>query len=182
MVEIPAPDDPPSFSKSVADDPEYFTSLLIAQLESQRMFFEDRLSQTDQKLSSQLEKLKLDSSNTIKSQQEQFNSIRTKLESDLATLASQIQELKERISTVKKEKKTLKSELEAEKLISKQFLDNQSVYEKMVKDKDEEIESLKEQVNDLLTHFQAQEAFINADDQVKQGKLVLKQVRRSNKR
>lgn len=74
-------------------------------------------------------------------------------------LESQRHSLEQRASRLLSEKAALQTELSSERSLSQQAILNMESYQKLIKQKDNEIEELEEQIKDLLTHFETKEKF-----------------------
>ncbi|SCU89421.1 LANO_0D04852g1_1 [Lachancea nothofagi CBS 11611] len=149
-----------------------YVQVLLSQLESQREFYEIKLRQVSEE--PQLERTS-ESLTSLRNLQQQVQ--------DLKLSAGQ--------SRIKAEQKMAKmqKQLEEEKLLSEALEENLVQLKKAKEDlqshlqqNDAEKEDLQEQVKDLMFFLDSQEKLKDADENVKQGTLVMKAKKNSKKR
>ncbi len=160
LVEISNPPSPIEVSPNLKknDDPDYISSLLIAQLESQRIFYEDKLSTLELNWSIQSKNNQAESFQLIEDLKDSIKALEISQDKVLTSLYNQLHSLEDRIEVLKEEKSELHQKLAAESAMLEQVLKHQSTLEETILEKDKEIADLQDQINDLLMHIEGQKA------------------------
>ncbi|CAH0392002.1 unnamed protein product [Bemisia tabaci] len=155
-----------------------FTYLLTSQLDSQRQYFEDKLSRLESQRLCELSDLK---DTTRKAVEE-----KRKLEQKLSTLVKEKQTNDKKLHQISTRLSQTQSELSDERQLSQALQENQTAWqsrfnnlEKEFKDfkssRDEEMKELKEQIRDLMFTLEAQNFIANSDnrDEIAEGRIVV---------
>lgn len=176
LVELPSrdssTDEDTSKNKNGSQYVEY-SHILVSQLESQREYYEQKLSELSDSISAlrvtnkQLESEKSEMEKKIPALID--SSIETKMEKMMADMTKKNRKIDE-LSKKYLEEKSLTTGM-MNKITALQKL-NLSFVEKL-KEKDKEIEELKEQAKDLMFFLESQEKFKNAPEDVKEGTVVM---------
>lgn len=162
LLEIPPPTSGLPISTSDAPlkttiEPDYYASLLVAQLESQRMFFESRLDAAECSSIDRIEQLTKDHAREIRRLSNDLKNTKQ----ELRTLDEAYQErrvaFEAKIQRLCEEKAMLSRDLEGERAISRQALSTTDTFLELIRDKDVQIQALDEQVRDLIVHLESQQ-------------------------
>jgi hypothetical protein len=136
------------------------------------MFYEDRLGSMEVSIFDRIEKLKkehfLESQRLA--QEIQMNHKRTT--QDQTAFQKERTELQEKINSLHLERMHIVQELDTERAMSKQALKTTEMYQTLIKEKDKEIESLLEQVRDLMVHLESGQK-VQDSDELHCGSIVL---------
>ena len=138
-------------------DAEYYSSMLVAQLESQRIYFEERLSITEVDFANRLDRTTLEHQTESRRLTMDLRDLDRRLHIQSKAAREQKESLDRRIVQLSDEKGKLLKELSAERALSQQGLQTTEMYLTMIGERDSEIATLKEQVQDLMVHFESQE-------------------------
>lgn len=196
ILEIPVPDEeetpelkaksPLQTSKATTstnnnnnDAAEYMSSLLVAQLESQRVYFEDRLDQLEGSLRSSLTQLKLDHQGELERAAERIS----QMDQDILRLTQTRSTLESRITDLTDQRDTLHRDLTSERRLVEQLTANQDTYRTMLEQRNRTIDELNEQVTDLLAHFDSQQALATSallPEEVRHGKIMIRTRKKKN--
>lgn len=144
-----------------------FTYLLTSQLESQRLYFEEALSRIEKQ--SELEQCEL------KEKTKRIIEENQNLQSKLATALREKQAQERRVQQLSAKLSAAQNELQEERQMSKSMQHNQSVwhekfitlekkFEEQQKEKEKEIQSLKEQLRDIMFYLEAQNQIAQLPD------------------
>ncbi|CAF0909803.1 unnamed protein product [Brachionus calyciflorus] len=136
-----------------------YTYLLTSQLESQRAYYEEKISRIEEKCELQLTDLE------DKSKQSEFEN--SKLKENLFQLTKEKNALEKKCSTLNTKLTKLQSEFNEEKEMNKCLSSNQEIYQsklskmeenlkKLTIEKDAEIQELKSQLRDIMFYLDAQ--------------------------
>jgi hypothetical protein len=98
-------------------DPDYYASLLVAQLESQRMFYEERLGAMEVGFIDRVEKLGRDHTMETRKLTQEVQTSRTKITEQNDTFHKERADLQFRIKTLQGERTTLLCELGNERAV-----------------------------------------------------------------
>lgn len=133
-----------------------YTYLLTSQLESQRLWYESRLTQVENGLMQQVSVL-TESLDRAQSERDEAVKGRDTLQGQLARLEKDNRVLQNRLTKLLERIVSVEKDMKDERALSKSLLDNQSLYQakmaeqaETVRQKDAEIVDLKEQVRDLM--------------------------------
>jgi ABC-type enterochelin transport system ATPase subunit len=138
-------------------DAEYYSSMLVAQLESQRIYFEERLSITEVDFATRLDRVTQEHQSESRRLATDLLDLDRRLHIQSKANREQRESFERRIAQLSDEKSRLLEELSAERALSRQGLQTTEMYLAMIKERDAEIVILKEQVQDLMLHFESQE-------------------------
>jgi BRCA1-associated protein len=164
LVEISHPASPnPDAMEKKHEDPDYISSLLAAQLESQRIFYEEKMNALENTLSGQAKAKLHESNQLIVSLQDSLNEISIKLQQEELNKEIVVKNLEKKIESLKKEKAEIVRQWQNDASMLEQLLKNQKEHEKILAEKEAEIAELQEQLNDILMHLEGQKAIENSD-------------------
>ncbi|XP_046386167.1 BRCA1-associated protein [Ischnura elegans] len=144
-----------------------FTYLLTSQLESQRLYFEEAMSRLEKK--SELEQSEL------KEKAKRVTEENYTLQSKLAATLREKQAQERKVQQLSAKLNAIQTELQEEKQMSKGMQHNQSIwhekfislekkFEEQQKEKEKEIQSLKEQLRDIMFYLEAQNQIAQSPD------------------
>lgn len=197
LVEFPSPsgsnsngnnngdEDGNATSKKIEGISLEYTYLLTSQLESQREYYEDKLSMAVDKASEAIafsEKM----TKTLDEFEEKLDKSihqRDEIEEKLSQLPKYMHELDKsnvRITKLRELCNVLQKQYKEEKLISTQLMEKLQFVTEESKNKDEKIGCLEEEIRDLMFHFEAQEKLANAGEEVVEGSLTVGQLPESS--
>lgn len=156
----PRPQESTAVKKNLGSDehPDYISSLLVAQLESQRVYYEDKLSALEATWSQQSRAVQTESTLRIDQLQHSLHSLKLNQEDDYLRTAARIQALEARIEELSREKAELQQALAGESAMLEKVMQSQAQLEAALQAKEAEVVELQEQINDLLMHFEGQKA------------------------
>lgn len=176
LVEISHPASPnPDAMEKKSEDPDYISSLLVAQLESQRIFYEEKMNALENSLSGQAKTKLQESNQLISSLQNTLNEMTIKLKQEELGKETKIRNLETKIEALKKEKAELVRKWQNDSSMLEQLLINQKEHEIILAQKEAEISELQEQLNDILMHLEGQKAIEQSDlaDELRVGSIKL---------
>lgn len=154
-------------------DPEYFSSLLVAQLESQRLFYEERMESMQVALFERLERLSKEHAQEVR---RLSNALRAS-QAEVLTLRNDAlrerQQLLADIERLSRENSRLIADLESERAMSEQAASSTAHYVSMTQEQEAELESLREQLHDLMVHIESQEQVKTSDQGLSGGTIVI---------
>lgn len=179
LVELNSPSSSTcSLSDSKGKNLDYsieYSNVLLSQLESQREYYESRLTET----------------NYLSKQEISIN------EGKVADLERSLEELQKTVSELKTEKLNNKKPDNSEKMkklaqaLEKKWKDEQMISENLTSNVEKlklenqelksEKEELEEQVKDLMFFLESQEKFKNASEDVKNGTVIIKEKKKNKK-
>lgn len=148
----------PAGECSKHDDPDYISSLLVAQLESQRTFYEEKLSALEAAWSVRNKVVQVESADLIESLQDSIERLALQQTTEQDTLQQQLRSLEARIEALRGEKAGLRAALASESAMLESVMQSQAQLEATILEKERDIVALQEQVTDLLMHFEGQKA------------------------
>lgn len=136
-----------------------YNQLLTHQLNSQRIYFEQRLKELERESKTQVETYMRNS----KKEKEKLNKTIEKLQRDL--------------QQEKKESEILRQ-------LNDRLIENQNVYKKQLEEKNKEIEDLKEQVKDLMFYIETQQKIEKSGmkEELQNGQIVIQQGKTTEKK
>ncbi|XP_077995910.1 BRCA1-associated protein-like [Glandiceps talaboti] len=148
-----------------------FTYLLTSQLESQRLYFEEKLTRVEEKTREEVSEVEDRSKRTMEECE--------KLEKRLSSLVKEKQSYDKKCSQLTTKLTKVNTELKEEKELNRCLRENQHLYQSQKQDvetklkqiqqeKDKEIQDLQEQVRDLMFFLEAQNEISNASDETRQ--------------
>ncbi|KAI9011333.1 BRCA1-associated protein 2-domain-containing protein [Gaertneriomyces semiglobifer] len=133
-----------------------YTYLLTSQLESQRLWYESRLSKLESMLTEQVSQFTA-SFDQLQRERDSALQQRDELQNQLAGVERDSRTLQSRLTKVLDRVIILEKDLRDERALNKSLLGNQTAYatqiteqKELVKKKDEKIQDLEEQVHDLM--------------------------------
>lgn len=132
-------------------DSEYYESLMAAKLESQRIYWEEKLSE-----------LKKERDLLIEKGEQEHEKRQEKLESRISTLLRQKKQLETELSSLRDKYNRCEHELDGERAISKQAMRVTEEWVRIAQNKDLQIEQLEEQVRDLMVHVETQQRIMES--------------------
>lgn len=132
------------------------SAVMIAQLDSQRMFFEEKLDKLALEFAVEKEKF----NNQFNQLQSLFSQSQSSWESEKSSMSKTIAKFKESLSQAK-------LEIEESKKLGDSLLDVNTKMQQEMKEKDSEIEDLKGQIQDLLFHLETNEKLESCSADVK---------------
>lgn len=154
-------------------DPEYFSSLLVAQLESQRLFYEERIESMQLALFERLERLGKEHAQEVR----RLSNALQASQADIAALRGDAlrerQQLLADIERLSRENARLSAELESERAMSEQAASSTAHYVTMAQEREAELESLREQLHDLMVHIESQEQVKASDQGLSGGTIII---------
>lgn len=170
LIEVEGQTDLPDDEKIDSLQLEY-TYLLTSQLDSQRLYFEEKLERAEKEAAEQISVLNTRCRN-ISSENEKLGILISELEKEKKERDKKLNQLQTKLSKVH-------SELQEEKELNKYLSDNQHAWrdrvtaleEKMhstMDKKDQEIKDLQDQVKDLMFYLETQQKISQAPEGTKQ--------------
>ncbi|XP_031570682.1 BRCA1-associated protein-like isoform X2 [Actinia tenebrosa] len=148
-----------------------YTYLLTNQLENQRMYFQEKITRVETEAAEQVKEMEERSKKTLEEVQ--------RLEKKLADSEKEKKNLEKKYTQVVSKVGKLVSELKEEKELNQCLRDNQKLWNEKVSQVEKKLEEtetkyktevsdLQEQVNDLMRHFETQQAIACAPDDTRQ--------------
>eukprot|EP00093_Oithona_nana_P009200 09200.XXX_438849_437117_1 [CDS] Oithona nana genome sequencing. len=155
-----------------------YTYLLTSQLESQRRYFEEKMTRVETSAQREIDemvnqtRLQAEDAKEMKDKVENLTKEKAKSEQRLSTALSRIVKLQE---DLKEEKQMNENLLHNQKAWQKKFNDMQQNMNDLRKEKDCEITDLKEQIRDVMFYLEAQNKVVTSPlkDEIQQGDVVL---------
>lgn len=184
ILEIPAPEEADKKVKEEMvhsnDAADYLSSLLVAQLESQRVYFEEKLEALQESLESRMSKLRLDRQTDLEGATDRI----AQLEDQLGHLTQSRTTLQSRLASLTSERDCLQQRLLQEQRLVEQLTQNQETYRLMLEERNQTIDQLNEQVSDLMGHFDSQKALAASamlPEEVRNGKILIRTKKKGKK-
>lgn len=171
LVEISHPGSPEPRTAEVKKEkgfdgdehPDYISSLLVAQLESQRVYYEDKLSALEATWSQQNRMVQTESSLRIDQLQHSLQALKLDQDADHRRTEARIKHLEGRIEELIREKIQLHQALAGETAMLDKVMQSQAELEAALRAKEAEVIELQEQINDLLMHLEGQRAVAESE-------------------
>ena len=159
---------------------EEYDALLVAQLESQRFYFENILESCVTKHSDEVHAIKTDLESKIAFLQEFSEKETFKLKEANKSLQDRLNALKTKYSNLLTDHQNVQEKYAAEEILSSNLLENHKVLKEELKTCKAELMELEEQNKDLLFHFQSMNVIENSE--LKEGQIVTKLAENKNPR
>ncbi|CAK5075081.1 unnamed protein product [Meloidogyne enterolobii] len=157
-----------------------YTCLLTSQLENQRLFYEEKLRESDERFN----EYSREAQQKINSLEAELKSTRNELTStsaELVTLSNSKKQLDKKYLSSQTKCQTLQNELEEEKQMSKLLRIDKELLSRKLEETNQkrkiEVGALEEQIHDLLLHFET-EAKIK--EQIENGAVSKEELEQSN--
>jgi BRCA1-associated protein len=147
--------------------------LLTAQLETQKVFFEELLEKLEKEKEERIQRLTQQSEVLSKEQKESSTKLK-ELEKEKKKAEKKSQELEKKLNEVSKESQFLKELNSALETNQKAWQDKiENIEKNLVHDKDQKIKELEEQVRDLMFYIEAQKKIEDSTSELKDGQLIV---------
>eukprot|EP00029_Vermamoeba_vermiformis_P002642 TRINITY_DN13019_c0_g1_i1.p1 TRINITY_DN13019_c0_g1~~TRINITY_DN13019_c0_g1_i1.p1 ORF type:complete len:561 (+),score=138.51 TRINITY_DN13019_c0_g1_i1:30-1712(+) len=147
--------------------------LLTAQLETQKVFFEELLEKLEKEKEERIQKLSQQSEVLSKEQKEAVTKLK-ETEKEKKKAEKKSQELEKKLNEVSKETQFLKELNQALETNQKAWQDKiENIEKNLVHEKDRKIKELEEQVRDLMFYIEAQKKIEDSTSELKDGQLIV---------
>ncbi|KAK9449965.1 BRCA1-associated protein 2-domain-containing protein [Limtongia smithiae] len=153
-----------------------YTYLLTSQLESQRAYFEDRISAVADKASAALqraERAEREAAELAKNLQHATARNEEFAKSLVPSLESQQERAKRKVETLQALSQKLEKEWREEKSMNESMMKKIEFLNNEKTQRDREIEDLREQLRDVMLYLDAQQKFHDMDEEVQQGTVTV---------
>ncbi|KAG0170286.1 hypothetical protein DFQ30_002673 [Apophysomyces sp. BC1015] len=136
-----------------------YTYLLTSQLDSQRMYYEDHLTEVTAQLSALTTQVKglMTEIQNVKTDNEKLKHRNEKIEKDLTDASKEKEKAERRLDTLKERYEASKREYLEEKEMTSSLLHNNDILKKGLEEKQQMVKELGDQVRDLMFFLEARD-------------------------
>ncbi|KAF7722381.1 hypothetical protein EC973_003191 [Apophysomyces ossiformis] len=136
-----------------------YTYLLTSQLDSQRIYYEDHLTEVTAQLSALTTQVKglMSEIQNVKTDNEALKRRNEKIEKELVQAAKEKEKAERRLETLKERYETSKREYLEEKEMTSSLLHNNEILKKSLEEKQQVVKELGDQVRDLMFFLEARD-------------------------